>query len=242
MKPVASASIKKCKRIFRKCDNPDELLAALDIARKHPCKEVLIEDYLEIEQEICAYGVAGEGQVCMPACVVTERSGKLGHEGVAAEGKIVSSDILGAEKEKLIQFVKASGLTGLFCIDLIVSHGTIYFSEMNLRAGGSGYAVTLAGVNLPGMLANMYCQDQRIEEIEIRREVSFINERVETDLFIDQFISLRELRKALASDREHFIRDNSDPAPWRWFQMYSFLSWMCRRWTQFNQGRKNAKR
>ena len=245
VKPLASASVKMCKRMFRKCDNPEELIRALDVARNHPCKEVLIEDFLEIDRELCAYGVAAGGNVCMPACVITERPGKLGHEGVASEGMVVSSDILGPVREKLIRFVQEAGLTGMFCIDLIESHNIIYFSEINLRAGGSGYGVTAAGVNLPAMLANAIYGGVPVEPCEIRNEVRFINERVEVDLFVDGFLGLGELRKAIAGDRVHFMKSMDDPAPWKVFKKYAFLSWVREKGRKLQRflrrGRKPAK-
>ncbi len=239
VKPLASASVKMCKRMFRKCENPDELIRALDVARNHPCKEVLIEDYLEIDRELCAYGVAAGGQACIPACVVTERGGKLGHEGVASEGKVVSAELLGPVKDKLIRLVTEIGLTGLFCIDLIVSHGVIYFSEINLRAGGSGYGVTAAGVNMPAMLADAVYNGTAIRPCEIKNEIQFINERVEVDLFQDGFLGLREMMKAIASDRQHIIKNADDPGPWKKFKFVAFLSWFKSKW---RKTQKKARR
>ena len=242
VKPLASASVKMCKRMFRKCNNPNELIAALDVARNHPCKEVLIEDYLAIDQELCAYGVAYGGQVCIPACVVTERPGKLGHEGVASEGKVVPANILGPVKEKLIHFVREIGLEGMFCIDLIISRNITYFSEINLRAGGSGYGVTLAGVNMPAMLADAVYNGTAIEQCDIKNEVLFINERIEVDLFVDGFLRLQELRQAIGGSREHFVKDADDPAPWKAFIRFAFLSWIRKKWQKSrNLFRKKRK-
>ena len=230
MKPLASAKCIAGKDFFAKCDTGEELRRAMNHARnRHACETVLVEDFLYIEKELCAYGVAGNGSVFIPACVETLRGGYGCHKGVAIEGTVTSAGRLGALKEKLETYVKRSGLTGMFCIDMIRSNGIIFFSEMNLRNGGSGYGVTLAGVNLPGALADMVYRESGQGPEDIRRDVRFLSERLELDACADGFISIRDYETHLAGGQERFIEDEKDPRPWDSFKKTAFRKLLKRR-------------
>lgn len=219
IKPSASASIIDSKDIITVCSDREELASGMKTARSKGCISVLAERYLNVERELSAYGVVCDGRVSIPACVETKRSG-VGHlRGITAEGKVLSSDVLGGSKQKLEKLVQTSGFNGLFCIDLLVSDGVIYFSEMNLRCGSSEYAVTAAGVNLPGMLIDAYDKGIGIDDsAQITKPVRFVNEKVVLDSYRGGHIRWREYLSALKDNEVGFVRDKQDPGPWREYQ------------------------
>jgi predicted ATP-grasp superfamily ATP-dependent carboligase len=215
-KPLASSnSISGSKECFAKCTNREELQSAMKKARNQACGMVLLEAFLPIEKELTAYGVAKNGQVYLPACMEAFRLNK----GVAAEGIVKSAKCLGETKRKLEEFVSNTGLTGLFCIDLIQSDGKLYFSEINLRGGGSGYAITLAGANLPGALADMVYNHSAEGPEDIQREVRFLNEFIELAAFRDGNVSWKEYKSHMAGQQERFVENKLDPKPWRTYRI-----------------------
>jgi predicted ATP-grasp superfamily ATP-dependent carboligase len=218
-KPLASvASHTGSKACFAKCTNADELRDAMRMAAAQECGTVLLEEFLPIEKELTAYGVAANGRVYLPACMEALRGGVNHLKGVAAEGVVRSAGSLGEMKGKLEEFVRRSGLTGLFCIDLIQSGGRLYFTEMNLRAGGSAYAITLAGANLPGALADMAYDRAAGGPEDIRREVHFLNEFIEFAAYMDRCLSWRDYRLHLSGGQERLVKSADDPRAWRAYQ------------------------
>ena len=225
-KPLSSSWSKGDKAFINVCHDPEELRSCMNRAREEGlCKRVLLERVLTIEHELSAYGVAANGQVWLPAVVRTIRSGLGIHMGVAAEGEVLPSDVLGDVKERVVRFVKESGLTGLFCVDLAQCGDGLYFFEINLRAGGSCYGVTMAGANLPGALADAVYHGRVDAAGEIREEVRFVSEFIDIDHFINGLISFGTLKKRLSGGQRSFIRNRDDPKPWRAARLYSLRVW-----------------
>ncbi len=238
-KPLASIDSKSVKALFAVCRDEEELRAAMRHAAENQCRNVLIEEYLEIDKELSTYGVAANGHVFMPALLEAVQGGFEKHRGVAREGIISSAKALGDTKTKLEEFVRKSGYTGLFCIDLIQSGGKLFFTEMNLRGGGSGYAVTMAGANLHESLAEMVYDFSDAGPEDIVREVHFLNEMIEADSFLDGYITFEELKRAMKSDLARFVFHKEDRNPWRAFCFRFSLRWLKRRFLT-RGGRKTA--
>lgn len=217
-KALFSAEMIGAKNLLTKCSNEKDLETAIEKAREGKCDNVLIEEFLPIEKELTAYGVAVNGEVYIPACMEAVRGGYSDHKGVAAEGIVKSAQCLGDTREKLKKFVKEIALEGLFCIDLIHSHGQLYFSEINLRGGGSGYGITLAGANLPGTLADIKYKNMMYGPDDIQQEVHFLNEMIEFEGYIDGYISLKDYKKHMSGGQSRFVKNKADPAPWKEFK------------------------
>ena len=223
LKPAASANIPNSKTALSVCKNEEELLHAMTASRDKGCGMVLIEEYLNVTKEICIYGVAGNGFVYAPALIETVREGVAEHRGVAAEGIVRSANSIGDIKEKVIRLVRSIGLTGLFCVDLLQCDDGIYFSEINLRGGGSEYSATLAGANLPGTLADMVYKEKTAGPEDISREVHFLNERIELDAFRNGHLSAKDYHRHCKSPTERFIQSDTDPEPWKRYKQYEYL-------------------
>ena len=230
MKPLSSMDTRSEKKYLRVCGNEEDLRSWMRrAAEEGGCSRVLLEKDLSGGREVSAYGAAADGRVCLPACILTIRDGLGTHKGVAAEGMAVSSSMLGELRGRLEEFVRRSGLNGLFCIDLMEKDGEYYFMEMNLRMGGSCYAVTEAGANLPAALAGMVYGKETGLPGDIEREVHFVNERIDVDNFRNKLLTAGQLRKYFATDAVRFVRSGEDPQPWRQMKKKS-LSWTVARY------------
>lgn len=218
VKPVASANVIGCKTLFAKCDTHEELAEAINYAARRNCEKVLVEQYLNIDEELCVYGVAGNGVVYAPACVAAIRGGFAEHKGVTAEGKVFPASRLGVIQNQIEDFIRRSGLIGMFCTDIIRCGQELYYVETNLRFGGSGYAITLAGANLPAALADMVYGHSVNRPMTVAREIAFLNERIEFDAYCGGFYSKKEYEFHMSGGQERFIRSAVDKEPWIAFQ------------------------
>ena len=217
-KAIASADCIGSKELFRICKNEHDLKEIMQMAREKHCSSVLVEQLLSIEKEYATYGLAWNGKVVMPACVDTWRSGHGAHKGVTAEGVMLRSDFLGEDKEKLENFVRQCGLNGLFCIDVIRGNGKNYFVEMNLRYGASGYAATMGGANLPGMLAKVMLHGGELDEtVCMLCEPQFLSEKVDLDDYRVGFMTWREYKVHQRGEKVRFMKCIDDPKPGKQF-------------------------
>ncbi|UKK49472.1 ATP-grasp domain-containing protein [Prevotella sp. E9-3] len=225
-KPVSSFGAgKKCQR---RCNNPEELKAVLAIADKNDITKVLIEDFIDISHEYAVLGYSDGTNVIIPGIIKFLKESKR-HRGVALAGEVLPTagfeDLIG----KFAEFIRQMGFVGVFDIDFLESNGIFYFDEMNLRTGGSGMAILKAGVNLPAMFVKLMCGDSTDDMTQtVTHAATFVNEKMALDDFSEGCMSFREYRKLLAAADIHFIKDETDDAPYKVFekqfreQLYSF--------------------
>lgn len=218
--PKALASVAGGKAGMFRCDNKKDLAKALnDIAqRKTPNTKVMIEDYMLIEKEYAVLGLSDGYDVSIPG-VIQFIVGSKKQRGIALQGKILPT--VGFEKiiEKFKQFIKEIGLVGLFDIDFYQSGGIIYFSELNIRYGGSGYAVVKSGVNLPSMFVEtMMGVNVDSWDKQVTGESIYTNERIAFNDLRDNLISFCEYGKYVKEANILFIYDNDDFLPYKMYR------------------------
>ena len=208
------ATIVGGKQLLGKCNNKKELEAVLNRAsRLSQNIRVLIEDYKEIEEEYAVLGFSDGENVLIPAIIKFLQPSKS-HVGIALQGKVIP--ISGFEQmiDLFQEFIRRIGFFGIFDIDFYQSGGKFYFGELNLRFGGSGYAVTRMGVNLPGMFVKTLL-GENIDEMnhEVRSSALFVNERMCLDDWYRGYISTKEFHRVLETADIRFVSDKEDPAP-----------------------------
>lgn len=205
------------KTWFNRCDNREELCHVLDaIGSKHDGR-ILIEDFKEIETEYAVLGFSDGKNVVIPG-VIHLLSQTVSHFGVAKIGKI--TPVAGFEPiiEQFKEFVRRMSFVGIFDIDFYYSKNSIYFGEMNLRFGGSGYAVTRLGVNLPAMLVrHLRGEDISGMKMQIDTTATYVNERMCEDDWYLRLISSAEYRNVLSSADISFVQDERDLKPQQMF-------------------------
>lgn len=217
--PKPLATIVGGKGGLRRCDSEQELCSVIEtLARRNPSLTVMIEEYKEIGTEYAVVGFSDGAGVVIPAILQILSLACGGHFGVAKQGRVMP--VAGFEDivDKFKAFVEETGFAGVFDIDFYESGGELYFGEMNFRCGGSGYAVTKMGVNLPVMLAKTFAGDG-IDDMcrEVKGSAVYVNERMLKDDWMAGYISAGECRRISRSSDISFIFDTDDPEPGRQF-------------------------
>ena len=232
----ALATVSGGKQFLRKCDNADELKRVLDKVAMRFDTQVLVEEYKCILKEYAVVGFSNGQEVVIPGVIEFVENCKS-HFGIAREGKVIP--LSGFETIVMLfkSFIQRIGFSGLFDIDFYESDGELYFSELNLRFGGSGYAVTKMGVNLPVMLVNHLLgkDDTDSYSLVVQDSSSFINERMCLDDYVAGYLNEKELWSIINASPIKFIYDEIDTAPFEKFKHYC----RCQR---FNRIRRTLKK
>ena len=208
-------SIAGSKSMMKRCNTYEELKNNLAICANTSKAPILIEEYLEIEKEYAILGYCNHDKVIMPALLEMITN----HMGVIAEGLIHPMEKYENLSKSLVEFLKQFNFVGLFDVDLIEANGNIYFNELNLRFGASGYAVTLKGINLPEMfIRDLYGEPIAVQNQSIVKESRFANEKVCFQEYTSGTISWKEFWNIINSTNECFVKCKNDPAPFKEFK------------------------
>ena len=205
---------------MRRCDNAQELSCALDYIIQYRSKnvKVLIEDYKEIDKEYALLGFSDGKKVIIPA-IMKFLSVSKHNNGIARQGVVMP--VNGFEKliDKFSQLILRIGFIGVFDIDFYESGGEFFFCEVNLRFGGSGYAITKMDVNLPVMMVK-YLTGESIEDMNksISGTAIYANERMCLDDWYNGYISRKEYNSILDNSEIHFVLDGNDSLPEKYYQ------------------------
>lgn len=201
------------KKCVKKCNSQEELNNILDVAVEYGISNILVEDYINIEEEYAILGFSDGKEVIIPG-LIHFLKGSQNYPGVALMGKVLS--VQGYEEliEKFALYIQEIGFVGIFDIDFFESGGKYYFGELNLRIGASAYAITKMGVNLPLMFVRTM-QGKSIEGMKktIVNQCTYVNERL---CYIDWYkfyISTKEYGKTVRSADISFVVDDDDVKP-----------------------------
>ena len=202
------------KKILKRCNNEKELREVLGKAGCIADMQVLVEDFKPIDTEYAVLGLSNGQQVIIPGVIQILDLAHGGHFGVACRGKIIP---IGGYEElisKFKQFVLKIGYIGVFDIDFYESCGKMYFGELNLRIGGSMYAYTKMGVNLPGMLVKTLIGESIADmQKKISNTATYVNERMLLDDWYGGYVSKDCMLSFLNMSDIKFVYDNDDIGP-----------------------------
>ena len=200
---------------MHRCDNETELKNALNeyITTRAKTGNVLVEEYKEIDTEYALLGFSDGTEVVIPGIMQLLVISKK-NKGIALQGKVKPADGFEEVIDKFKQLVLNIGFVGVFDIDFYKSGNLIYFCEMNLRFGGSGYAITKMGCNLPAMMVQYFTGgDMNIWTKHIAEEATYTNERMCLEDWSNGYITLDEYQRYMKTADIHFIQDDDDPRP-----------------------------
>lgn len=213
---------------MHRCCNKRELINAINeyITKRTRTGNILVEDYKEIAQEYALLGFSDGQDVMIPGIlhllVISQKN-----KGIALQGKITSISSFEGIVGQFKQLVKKIGFVGIFDIDFYESGSKLYFCEMNLRFGGSGYAYTRMGCNLPAMMLQFFTVGESGKWGKpITGEAVYTNERMCFEDWKNGFITLDEYRRYMKTADILFVQDKDDPRPQRAFQRVYLISRM----------------
>ena len=229
-------SVRGGKLFFNKCIDADELKRLLDKVGLYGNAKILIEEYKNIQKEYAVVGFSNGRDVNIPGIIEFLANSKS-HFGIAREGKVLPPDGFETTVSLFKSFISRIGYCGLFDIDFYESDGELFFSELNLRFGGSGYAITKMGVNLPVMFINYLLGKDKDNSYSliINDTSTFINERMCLDDYVAGYINEKDLWSAIKNSPIKFIYDEIDTAPFDKFKRYCCVQ-------RFNRFRRTFKK
>lgn len=220
IKPNISKNSSKSK--MKRCDSEQELRDTLEEYTQHKDVEMLVEDFVDIKKEYAILGLSTRDGVVAPGFFGAEEGGHGPRRGVTMIGKVLPTSCQQKLIDDICKFVASLNYEGLFDVDLIeTEEGKIYFVELNLRYGASGYAITRCGANLPGMFADYMLQGKPIDLncTVAQTGKTFISEKVSREEYIDCLLTKAELDRKMDSVDIHFVKNEEDPQAYRHFRM-----------------------
>lgn len=220
--PKPQISYKGNKRCMRKCNDEIELRKVLDeIASQRDCP-ILLEQYVKIDKEYALLGVSNGVDVIIPAMIQMLESGSGAHRGVTLQGRIFPISTHERFLNQLKQYVQGLHFCGLFDIDIYESEGILYFNELNLRFGASGYAITASGINLPYLfLESIKGVMGNLTNMQVKESI-FVNEKVAYDDYYNGYISKFDYIDYVSQANIRFIKSDIDNNPYKEFLSRNF--------------------
>ena len=203
------------KYTLRRCDNEEQLHLFLDdLSQRHEHLTLMIEDFKNIEKEYAVVGFSDGNEVIIPGVLEIAAMAKGIDNGVALQGKVVPRTMYESLLLKFEEFIRKIGFVGMFDIDFYRSDGIFYFGELNLRIGGSGFAVINSGVNLPEMLVRTL-QGKPIDDMKkvIDCSSTYTNERICMETWYDGFLTNQEFFSILKSRGISAVKNKHDRFP-----------------------------
>ncbi len=217
--PKPLATINGGKNGLKKCDCEQELRQVVANLSRRGDVDVLVERYMKIDEEYALLGFSDGQKVVIPGIIHINSLANGGHFGVAKTGEVLP--LTGFEElvEKFSALMKRIGYFGVFDIDFYHSSGKFYFGEINFRFGGSGYAITKMGVNLPEMMVlKLTGKEIPEKDTAIQSSKTFVNERMCEDDWEAGYITSKQFKSSIFSADINFVKDSDDNVP--------FLSFM----------------
>ena len=219
--PCFPKSIDGGKTGLGRCDNKEMLAKSLSKMAAVRDRDVLVEEYLHIDKEYALVGFSDGENVCIPAVLYNEKMSKGAHFGVAKGGIVLSVAPYKDLIEKFKRLIASIHFVGIFDIDFLECQGKFYFDEINLRFGGSGYAVTKAGANLPAMFVDYMTKGiYSPTEVPALTNLTFVNERICIDEWYAGNTKTKDFHKEICSATISFIKDEEDMEPFHLFEKY----------------------
>lgn len=233
-------SMKSTKGKMAKCMDETELINTLSRYGKAGDFEMLVEEFADIKAEYAVLGLSVKSCVLAPGLFRTIEGGHKERRGVAVTGETLPCSHMQSVIDKCVRFIRSLNYTGLFDVDLMeTKDGKIYFVEVNFRAGASTHAFTKAGVNIPGIFADYLIKGKPVDEGAMVRETGkrFISEKVLMEEYARGDADMSKVKRGMAEADIHFVKDDGDPKPYRYFRRFYLFATLLRILYRFRRHR-----
>ena len=209
------------KTLLVPCADAVELAGTLAAYARRGVREVLVERFVPVKRECSLVGAASRAGAVCPGGLEATLGGKGRQQGIAVAGNVIDYARCKRYADAIVAMVESLRYEGTFDADFIEDdQGNLYFTELNLRLGASGYAIVKSGVNVPAMYADYMLHGTPIDTTaQVKAPApAFVNEKILCTEFTHGGIDKAQVDAALAQDAVFFIRDDDDPDPYDRFK------------------------
>lgn len=201
-------SFQGSKHIMKKCGSREELEITLRSITKDN-GPLMLEQFVDIEKEYDIPGLSINGNVVIPGII---EKGMI-FLGVTGTGRMLDIREFGDLKQTITEFVRSIGVDALIDLELYQSGDKLYFNELNLRFGASGFSMMGSGVNLPAMLVEYLIHNTVDGNYHFAANKTFASEKVCFQKYSVGQISWKEYRETLSESDFLFVQNPNDPKP-----------------------------
>lgn len=127
-----------------------EIDNALEEVKKKGYEEVLIQEFIKKDYEVCAFGTILEKQPYFAGGVVKKLNEYPPQGGGSLTfAKFIKDPNINEILEKIRKILYMDGYRGMYDIEFLVCSDKIYLNEINFRHSGNGYALIKNGIEIP---------------------------------------------------------------------------------------------
>ena len=212
-------SILGSKQEMMKCENRTVLLSQIDRMRNYNRnRSILIQEFLNVEQEYDVSGLSINGKV-MIAAVIKKLQVAAYNKGPTEMGVVCNPTVLESIYNEIERFVSSISYNRIFDIELFYADGKFYFNELNVRPTGVIYAVTASGCNLPAMLVSALFEDNIYSLTTSKTDnIVFFSEKVAYEDYLHGYISDKKLKEMKRNADVFLLENKKDAEPFKRFQ------------------------
>lgn len=215
VKPLASINGRKTE--MGKCSDEKELMEKLlSLKETDSDRLVLVQEYLNIEQEYSMSGVCADQEVVLPAIVKKHKIAQF-RRGATLMGELVPVDEILPAKDAIYRFLRKIRYVGMFDLEVMRVGERFYFGELNLRSGGPNYSYFASGVNLPDMAVKAIIGVPVGEVPAIQLHLVFLNDQDCWEDYLHGFITRKELKSYYKHADILLLKGEDDPEPEKCF-------------------------
>lgn len=203
------------KQEMARCDNKQKLEEHLyKLKHSFSNRSVLVQEYLEIDEEIDLEGVCLDQKIILPG-IIWKRIVAKYDRGVPLAGQTFPTNVLGDFEQKIKAFLQKFHYFGMFDLGLNIVGNEIYFNELNMRSGGTNYVYFKSGVNLPEIFVKESLGISHHQREENFREfgLTYLYEDVAWDDYLHDYLDKAELDDCMKNADITFMNDETDPEP-----------------------------
>ncbi len=226
-----NVSMNSTKSMMTRCADRKSLEKVLSNYAQKGDFEMLAEEFADIRAEYSVLGVASGDAAIAPCVFKVIEGGHKERTGVTIVGEAVSSEPFKEILSKCCSYVEALEYTGIFDIDLLeTKDGKLYFIEINFRAGASTHLFTKSGINLPGIFADHLLKGRKIADTDyiFDQGKRFVSEKLLLEEYARSDTNMRKIKEHMSEADVHFIKDELDPKPYKYFKKYYTVAGLMR--------------
>lgn len=175
------------------CNNENEIINSINSFKNKNYKYVLIQNFIDYNNEIDVVGFAFNGNVYFSAVIEKKRISPP-KKGSTSFGRVNKIDNYQLILNNLSAYFKLIKYNGIFDVDVFETKDAYVFNEVNFRNGANTYSLLFDNVNLPFLWINLL----------VGNSINKMNYKVNTNFhFRDDVAELREFLKKNIKFKEY---------------------------------------